>query len=323
MRSTPNTPPGRSKLRANRGRAVAAIPNHDPPGGGPRTPAAGSGTPAVGSAAPAAVPRTPAIELSRVSVAYTGSAGEDVHALEGIDLNVDPGDFVCVVGPSGSGKTTILRLIAGFLAPTIGNVVFEGERVSAPGSERGVVFQSASLYPWLTVSQNVAFGLKMRGIGKAQRKRTVEHYLRLVSLWDFRDRHTYELSGGMRQRVAIARVLANDPHVLLMDEPFGALDALTREHLQEELLTIWRSTGKTVVFVTHSVEEAVYLSTRIVVLSPRPGRIIETVPSPFSRRQNGSTVRTVKADPDFIELRERVLNLIWNADAVQGPEAPL
>lgn len=220
---------------------------------------------------------------------------------------------MCVVGPSGSGKTTLLRLIAGFLQPTNGTVEFEGRVVRGPGWERGVVFQSASLYPWLDVYHNVAFGLKMRGIPRAQRREIVERYLTMVKLWDFRDRHPHELSGGMRQRVAIARVLANEPHVLLMDEPLGALDALTREHLQEELLEIWRTTGKTVVFVTHSVEEAVFLATRIVVLSSRPGRVLTTIDPPFSREVSTETGRAIKSDPRFIALREQVLEYIWTS----------
>jgi ABC-type taurine transport system ATPase subunit len=244
------------------------------------------------------------------------SATDDgaVHALSEIDLDVESGDFLCVVGPSGSGKTTLLRLIAGFLKPSDGRVVFEGSEVEAPGWERGVVFQSASLYPWLTVAGNVEFGLKMRGFPAKERRERVEKYLSLVKLWDFRDRRPYELSGGMRQRVAIARVLANDPHVLLMDEPFGALDALTREHLQEELLEIWSSTKKTVVFVTHSVEEAVFLATHIVVLSPRPGRILTTVEPPFRHENGARTGRAIKADPRFVELRERVLEHIWTTE---------
>jgi ABC-type taurine transport system ATPase subunit len=256
----------------------------------------------------------PLISLQDVSVSYQTRDGP-VCALRDIDLAVDAGEFLCLVGPSGCGKTTLLRLVAGFLPPTRGRVLFEGDRVVNPGWERGVVFQSASLFPWLTVYGNVEFGPKMRGVPTSERREAVERHLRMVKLWDFSDRHPYELSGGMRQRVAIARVLANEPHVLLMDEPLGALDALTREHLQEELLEIWRSTGRTVVFVTHSVEEAVFLATRIVVISPRPGRILADVASPFSSEPNRADGRSVRSDPRFVALREQVLQHIWAADS--------
>jgi ABC-type taurine transport system ATPase subunit len=256
------------------------------------------------------------ISLDRVSLSFA-TRDSEVSALEDISLSVEAGEFVCIVGPSGSGKTTLLRLIAGFLQPSEGELLFAGEPVTEPGWERGMVFQSASLYPWLTVYRNVEFGPRVRGIASAQRRESVERYLRLVKLWDVRDRRPFELSGGMRQRVAIARVLANDPHVLLMDEPFGALDALTREHLQEELRGLWRSTGKTVVFVTHSVEEAVFLSTKIVVLSARPGRLITEVDVPFSRRSESAVGerqgRAIKSEPRFVALREQVLEYIWTA----------
>ncbi len=206
-----------------------------------------------------------------------------------------------------------MRLIAGFLTPTDGSVRFQGEPIREPGWERGVVFQSASLYPWLSVYRNVEFGPRMRGIPKRERHELVEHYLKMVKLWDYRSRSPHELSGGMRQRVAIARVLANKPQVLLMDEPLGALDALTREHLQEELLQIWRSTGKTVVLVTHSVEEAVFLATRIVVLSSQPGTILATIHPPFSRSDTTGRGRTIKSDPSFVALREEVLQHIWTS----------
>ena len=159
-----------------------------------------------------------------------------IHAVDRVSLSVPEGDFVCVVGPSGCGKTTLLRVIAGFVAPTAGQAVLDGVPIEGPDHQRGVVFQQPTLYPWLTVRQNVEFGPKMRGVAPARRRELAEHYLRMVRLWDFRDKAPYELSGGMQQRVAIARVLANDPRILLMDEPFGALDALTREHLQEEVL---------------------------------------------------------------------------------------
>lgn len=233
-----------------------------------------------------------------------------VEALRHIDLSIRSGDFLCVVGPSGCGKSTLLSAIAGFIHPTRGTVLDEGRPVESPDRRRGMVFQQPELFPWLSVFQNVEFGPRMRGLNKKARKEETEHCLRMVKLWDFRNSYPYELSGGMQQRAVIARVLANDPHILLMDEPFGALDALTREHLQEELLSLWSRTGKTVVFVTHSVEEAVYLGTDVIVFSERPGRIIARFKSAFSK--NGGSSRTVKAHPDFITLREKVLSRIWS-----------
>jgi ABC-type taurine transport system ATPase subunit len=237
-----------------------------------------------------------------------------IRAVDGVSLSIREGGFVCVVGPSGCGKTTLLRMIAGFVAPTSGEARLDGTVIGSPDHQRGVVFQQPALYPWLTVRQNVEFGPKMRRLPPARQHELAERYLEMVRLWDFRDKAPYELSGGMQQRVAIARVLANDPRILLMDEPFGALDALTREHLQEELLKIWRETQKTVFFITHSVEEAVYLATTIAVMSPRPGRILATIDAPFSREVPPRPSRAVKSSPEFVALRERVLALIWGED---------
>lgn len=241
-----------------------------------------------------------------------------VRAVDRVSLSVAEGDFVCVVGPSGCGKTTLLRLIAGFAQPTAGEVRLDGRVITGPDHQRGVVFQQPTLYPWLTVQENVEFGPRMRGLPAAERRALAERYLRLVRLWEFRGRAPYELSGGMQQRVAIARVLANDPRILLMDEPFGALDALTREHLQTELRKIWRATGKTVFFITHSVEEAVYLATTLVVMSPRPGRVLATLHPTFSRDDGAGAARTVKASPEFVRLREEVLGLIWSEEGDGG-----
>jgi ABC-type taurine transport system ATPase subunit len=249
------------------------------------------------------------LELNDVSVRFNTKEGP-IDVLEDINLRVRKGDFICVVGPSGCGKTTILRIVAGFIFPTAGEVRMEDEFVTGPSWHRGMVFQQPGLYPWLNVTENVQFGPKMRGAPKKERLQTAEFYLRMVDLWDFRNRPPYELSGGMQQRVAIARVLANNPKMLLMDEPFGALDALTRDYLQEELLRIWRETHKTVVFITHSVEEAVYLATSIVVISPRPGRIVSILDSPFSKDYSTMDSRAVKSCPEFVKLREQVLRLI-------------
>jgi ABC-type taurine transport system ATPase subunit len=253
---------------------------------------------------------TPFVEFAHMSVEF-GTGEKRVHALDGVSLAFERGDFICIVGPSGCGKTTMLQTLAGFLTPTKGEVRLEGRVVTGPGPERGVVFQQPGLYPWLTVEANASFGPRMRGLDKAKTAATVESYLRMTGLWDFRARYPYELSGGMQQRLAIVRALANDPKVLLMDEPFGALDALTREKMQEELHTVWRRSQMTVVFITHSVEEAVYLGTDVIVMSPRPGRIIEHLKVGFSREAAGENIRAIKARPDFVAIREQILGLIW------------
>lgn len=216
---------------------------------------------------------TERVELVGVGKTYDTASGHTV-ALQPTDLTVEPGEFVSIVGPSGCGKTTLLRLIAGFEEPTEGTVTVGGRQVTQPSADRGVVFQAPTLYPWLTVRGNVEFGPKVSGIGKRERRDRAQELLELVGLGDFGDKRPYELSGGMQQRAQIARVLANDPAIVLMDEPYGALDALTRERLQADLLKLWREAGKTIVFITHSVEEAVFLSTRVLVMSARPGRVI-------------------------------------------------
>jgi ABC-type taurine transport system ATPase subunit len=248
------------------------------------------------------------VRFAGVSVRY-GTGASAVLALEKADLSFAAGDFVCIVGPSGCGKTTLMQTLAGFLAPTTGTVSLDGKTIEGPGPERGVVFQQPALFPWMTVAANAAFGPHLRGDRSAAGK--AEGWLRTVGLWEFRDRYPYELSGGMQQRLAIARALCGEPKVLLMDEPFGALDALTRERMQEELHAVWRRTGMTVVFITHSVEEAVYLGTEVVVMSPRPGRIVERIPVPFARTMADEGIRAVKSRSDFVSMRERVLSLIW------------
>jgi len=253
------------------------------------------------------------VRFAGVSVCY-GAGTSAVRALERAELSFSQGDFVCIVGPSGCGKTTLMQTLAGFLPPTEGAVFLDGRRVDGPGPDRGVVFQQPALFPWLTVEANAGFGPRLLGVAKREAKARVERWLRTVGLWEFRDRYPYELSGGMQQRLAIARALCNEPRVLLMDEPFGALDALTRERMQEELHRVWRQTGMTVVFITHSVEEAVYLGTEVVVMSPRPGRIVARLPAPFARGHGEEGIRAVKAGPDFVALREQVLSLVWGMD---------
>jgi len=212
------------------------------------------------------------IVIDNVSKVFDGD-GRRMVALQDISLEIPHGQFVCLLGPSGCGKSTLLNAIAGFAPPTSGRVVADGVPVAGPGPERGMVFQEYALFPWMTVEQNVGFGLEIKGMARAQIAARVGELLKLLSLEDFAKRYPKDLSGGMRQRVAIARVLALDSPILLMDEPFGALDALTRRNLQDELLRLWAELKKTVIFVTHSIEEAIYLADRIVVMTYRPGTI--------------------------------------------------
>jgi taurine transport system ATP-binding protein len=253
------------------------------------------------------------VSFDDVSVQYGSGAGM-VRALDHASLSFERGDFICIVGPSGCGKTTLMQTLGGFLAPSMGTVSVDGATVTGPGADRGVVFQQPALLPWMNVAGNAGFGMTLRHTPRAQQQARVEELLRLVGLWDFRARYPYELSGGMQQRLAIVRALCNDPKLLLMDEPFGALDALTREKMQAELHTIWNRTGMTVVFITHSVEEAVYLGTNVVVMSPRPGRIIAQIPCPFARQQGERNIRAIKSSPEFVDMREQVLSLIWQMD---------
>jgi ABC-type taurine transport system ATPase subunit len=275
------------------------------------------GTPA----APATISPPPArpggedfVAFENLTVRYTPRRGAPVLALDRVSLTFAQGDFVCVVGPSGCGKTTMMQTLGGFLAPSEGAARLEGRAITAPGPDRGIVFQQPALFPWMTVAGNAGFGPMVRGQSGADRAVLVERWLREVGLWEFRDRYPYELSGGMQQRLAIARALANEPKLLLMDEPFGALDALTRERMQEALHGVWRQTGMTVMFITHSVEEAVYLGTRVVVMSPRPGRILKIIDSPFARQAGARDIRAIKSQPAFVAMREQLLGMIWEME---------
>ncbi len=211
------------------------------------------------------------VALRNVTKVFPGRPG--VVALEGIDLGVGAGEFVCLIGPSGCGKSTLLNLVAGLDRPTAGDVLVDDQMVQGPGTDRVMIFQAAALFPWLDVLGNVEFGLRMNGVARAGRQATARRYLQLVNLLEFEHTFVHQLSGGMKQRVALARALALDPDVLLMDEPFGALDAQTRDRLHDEVQNIWTATAKTVLFVTHNVREAIVLGDRVLVMSPRPGRI--------------------------------------------------
>jgi NitT/TauT family transport system ATP-binding protein/sulfonate transport system ATP-binding protein len=224
---------------------------------------------------------------------------DEVEALAPVDLAIPKGEFVCMIGASGCGKSTLLRIIAGFEEPTTGDVSIDGKVITGPGSDRGMVFQDYALFPWMTVRQNISFGPRQRQLPRAEIDKTTDEFVRMVGLERFADRYPNQLSGGMRQRVAIARVLANDANILLMDEPFGALDALTREQLQNELLQIWKRTGVTTIFVTHSVEEAVLLADRVLVMSAGPGRIDSDVHIDLPRPRDVSS-------PEFNALRRDI-----------------
>lgn len=243
------------------------------------------------------------VEIHEVTRRFTRDDGESVLALDNVSLSIGDDEFISFVGPSGCGKTTLLRIIAGLDQATAGDVQVDGNPIVGPGPKVGMVFQEYSLFPWRSVLDNIAFGPQMKGISKKDRYQSARTFIELVGLQQFEKSYPYELSGGMRQRVAIARALANDPDLLLMDEPFGALDAQTRNKMQAELLTIWERSKKTIVFVTHSVDEAVFLSDRIVVMSPRPGRIKTVVPVSIPRPRD----RTAH---EFGILRKDVLSLI-------------
>lgn len=235
------------------------------------------------------------------------SQPDDFVAVENISLDVKAGEFVAIVGPSGCGKSTLLDLLAGLTTPTRGQITIDDKPITGPALDRGIVFQQYALFPWLTTLENIEFGLEAKGIGKIERRKTALHFLQLVGLSDFEHHYPNELSGGMKQRVAIARSLAYDPDVLLMDEPFAALDAQTRETLQAELLRIWQQTGKTIIFITHSIDEAIYLAQRVAIITSRPGRVKQIINVPAGLRSNQDDVRSSQ---EFGQLRHQIWNLL-------------
>ena len=251
------------------------------------------------------------LELEKVSVTYPVKDSVDVKALSEVNLTMEKNDFVVAIGESGCGKTTLLNLIAGFIRPSTGKLSLDGEEITRPDFDRGVVFQKHALMPWLNVLENATFGLKLRNIPKQEREKIGLEKLDLVGLKDFAYKKIYELSGGMQQRVGIARAVCSDSKILLMDEPLGALDQFTRETVQELILQVWKKTKKLVFFITHSVEEALFMATRILVLTPRPGKIVEDLSFDFCHRYlKCRNAREVKSSADFIKAREKILKLI-------------
>jgi ABC-type nitrate/sulfonate/bicarbonate transport system ATPase subunit len=247
------------------------------------------------------------IEIVNLTHQYLETDGHLITAIKNVSLSVSDGRFTSIVGPSGCGKTTLLNIVGGFIPAMSGSVLIDGKTVSGPGPDRGVVFQSYALFDWLTIRENVEFGPRMAGIKAQDRAERANRFIGMVGLRRFANRYPYELSGGMKQRVAIARSLANNPEILLMDEPFASLDAQTRELMQEELLKIWETTKKTILFITHSVDEAVYLSSEVMVMSYRPGRILQIFPIslPYPRAEY-----SIRTDPRFLKLKVEIHDLV-------------
>ncbi|MEM7302735.1 MAG: ABC transporter ATP-binding protein [Pseudomonadota bacterium] len=254
------------------------------------------------------------LSIESLSMRFELPDGSAVQALQDVSLHLKEGELMSVLGPSGCGKTTLLNIVAGFLAPTDGRLTMNGHVISGPDAERGMVFQKGALFEWMSVRENVGFGPSMKGTPTAEKRETVDHLLDVVGLQDFKEKAVYELSGGMQQRVALARCLANDPDVILMDEPLGALDALTREKMQSLVLKLWKETGKTIILITHSVEEALLLGERLLVMAPRPGRIHKEYRLPFAELGVGADLREVKKHPEFGPKRDEILAMIWDME---------
>ena len=252
--------------------------------------------------------------IDNISMRFDLPNGGHVQALQDVTLDIQPGEIMSVLGPSGCGKTTLLNIVAGFLAPTGGETRINDHVVHGPDKERGMVFQQGALFEWMSVRDNVSFGPRMAGKKKADYMGNVDHLLDIVGLQDFKEKAIYELSGGMQQRVALARCLANDPDVILMDEPLGALDALTREKMQSLVLKLWKETGKTIILITHSIDEALLLGERVLVMAPRPGRIHKEYRLPFAEMGVEQDLRDVKEHPDYATTREEILTMIWDME---------
>jgi len=257
----------------------------------------------------------------KVNMIFKSPKGETVHALKDISFTLKKGELLTVLGPSGCGKTTLLNIAAGFLRPTSGSINLGGKEFNGPGVERGMVFQQGALFEWLTVNENVNFGLRMKKEDPITTAKKVEEWLDIVGLKGFGNTPTYQLSGGMQQRVALARCLINDPELILMDEPLGALDALTREKMQSLVLKIWKETGKTIVLITHSVEEAILLGEKLYVMAPRPGRIHKEYQLPFASMGLDGDLREIKDNKEFVSKREEILTMIWDMEEeIMGKE---
>jgi taurine transport system ATP-binding protein len=256
------------------------------------------------------------LTIDRVSANYNADQPQGERVLDNLSLEVKHDDLLVILGPSGCGKTTLLNLVAGFTKPLSGRIELNGKAVNEPSAERGVISQQDALLPWLNVIENVGFGLQLQGVPKPEREQTARHLLGLVGLQEFEQHSVWTLSGGMRQRVSLARALAANPQLLLMDEPFGALDAFTREQMQELLLKVWKQTSKQVLLITHDIEEAVFLATELVLMTPRPGRIAERLRLNFSQRYvEGESARHIKSSPDFIATREHILSWFFSQTA--------
>ena len=258
---------------------------------------------------------------NNLNMIFQEPKGTAVHALKDVSFNLSRGELLTVLGPSGCGKTTLLNIIAGFLRPTSGSIKLGGSDIDGPGVERGMVFQQGALFEWLTVAENVNFGLRMRKESPRSIEKKVSEWLEIVGLVGFGNTPTYQLSGGMQQRVALARCLINDPELILMDEPLGALDALTREKMQSLVLKIWKETGKTIILITHSVEEALLLGDRLFVMAPRPGRLHQEYKLPFASMGLNADLREIKNEREFVSKREEILNMIWDMEEeIMGKE---
>ncbi len=253
------------------------------------------------------------VEVNNISKSFSKPEdGKPLPVVDKVNFKVNDGEFLCLVGSSGCGKTTILRIIAGLLNADSGEVLIDGKKIETPSSKRGMVFQEFALFPWRTVKKNVEFGLEYKGLSAKERDELSDKFIAMVGLEGYKNSYPHQLSGGMKQRVAIARALVNDPDVLLMDEPFGALDAQTRNILQDELLRIWAQTKKTIIFITHNVDEAVYLGDRVLVLSKRPAKIKKEFDIPLARKRNRTTI-------EFVALRKEILDQLMEEINIQSP----